>query len=276
VSGATTPRDAVTNDLAGHWALILGASSGHGAGAAIEFARAGMNVFGVHLDLRATLPNARRVVNEIRELGGRAEFFNANAADPAKRRLIVEQVRSRLGQGAHLRLLMHSLAFGTLRPYVPEERGQAVTQKQVEMTLDVMAHSLVYWVQDLLYAGLLAPGSKVFAMTSAGSHRVFPAYGPTGAAKAALEYHVKHLAVELSSRGIAVNAIQAGVTDTPALRKIPGHEQMLQVGLERNPGGRITTPKDVARTMLVLAGSDSAWLTGNTIKVDGGEDLTML
>ena len=263
----------LSDGLEGRWALILGASSGHGGGAAMEFARAGMNVFGVHLDLRQTLPNAQRVVDYIKDMGGEAVFFNVNAADEQKRRAVVGEIRERLAPGTNLRILMHSLAFGTLRPYLPADRKEAVNQKQVEMTLDVMANSLVYWVQDLFYSGLLGAGSKVFAMTSAGSHRVLPNYGPTGAAKATLEYHVKHLAVELAARGIAVNAIQAGVTDTPALRKIPGHEQMLEFGREHNPGGRLTVPDDVARTMVQLAADDRPWLTGNVIHVDGGEDL---
>jgi NAD(P)-dependent dehydrogenase (short-subunit alcohol dehydrogenase family) len=262
--------------LKGKWALILGASSGHGAATAIELARHGMNIFGVHLDLRATLPNAQRVIHHIQDLGCQAVFFNTNAADDAKRQMVLEAIRERLSPGEHIKVLMHSLAFGTLRPYVPANREEAVTRAQMEMTLDVMAHSLVYWVQDMFYKGLLGPGSKVFAMTSAGSHRVYPTYGPVGAAKAALEYHVKHLAVELASRGIAVNAIQAGVTDTPALRKIPGHEVMLQYAREHNPGGRITTPEDVARAIARLSQDDFPWLTGNIIRVDGGEDLVMI
>jgi enoyl-[acyl-carrier protein] reductase III len=262
--------------LKGKWALILGASSGHGAATAIELARHGMNIFGVHLDLRATLPNAQRVIHHIQDLGCQAVFFNTNAADDAKRQMVLEAIRERLSPGEHIKVLMHSLAFGTLRPYVPANREEAVTRAQMEMTLDVMAHSLVYWVQDMFYKGLLGPGSKVFAMTSAGSHRVYPTYGPVGAAKAALEYHVKHLAVELASRGIAVNAVQAGVTDTPALRKIPGHEVMLQYAREHNPGGRITTPEDVARAIARLSQDDSPWLTGNIIRVDGGEDLVMI
>ncbi len=262
--------------LKGKWALILGASSGHGAATAIELARHGMNIFGVHLDLRATLPNAQRVIHHIQDLGCQAVFFNTNAADDAKRQMVLEAIRERLSPGEHVKVFMHSLAFGTLRPYVPANREEAVTRAQMEMTLDVMAHSLVYWVQDMFYKGLLGPGSKVFAMTSAGSHRVYPTYGPVGAAKAALEYHVRHLAVELASRGIAVNAIQAGVTDTPALRKIPGHEVMLQYALEHNPGGRITTPEDVARAIARLSQDDSPWLTGNIIRVDGGEDLVMI
>ncbi len=266
----------MNDNLKDKWALILGASSGHGAGTAMELARTGMNIFGVHLDLRSTLPQAQRVVQYIQDLGRQAVFFNLNAADADKRAQVVAAVRERLAPDQHLRVLMHSLAFGTLRPYVPADPKEAVSQKQMEMTLDVMAHSLVYWVQDLLYPGLLGTGSKVFAMTSAGSHRIFPSYGPTGCAKAALEYHVRHLAVELSSRGIAVNAIQAGVTDTPALRKIPGHELMLEYGREHNPGGRITTPEDVARTIALITREDSAWVTGNVIQVDGGEDLVML
>lgn len=266
----------LSDPLAGRWALILGASSGHGAGAACRLAAAGMNIFGVHLDRRATLPNARRVIDYIRDLGREASFFNVNAADAEKRRTVVQAVRSRLAPGERLRIVMHSLAFGTLRPYVPPDRADAVTQRQVEMTLDVMAHSLIYWVQDLVYEDLLGPGSKVFAMTSAGSHRIYPEYGPTGAAKAALEYHVRHLAVELASRGIAVNAIQAGVTDTPALRKIPGYQKMLEFGRANNPSGRITTPEDVAGAILALARDDSPWLTGNVIRVDGGEDLLMI
>ncbi len=262
--------------LKGKWALVLGASSGHGAATALELARHGMNIFGVHLDTRATLPNAQRVQAQIQDLGCEAVFFNTNAADDQKRQQVLERVRQRLPEGEHVRVLMHSLAFGTLRPYVPPERGQAVTRSQMEMTLDVMAHSLVYWVQDMYYLGLLGPGSKVFAMTSAGSHRVFPDYGPVGAAKAALEYHVKHLAVELARRGIAVNAIQAGVTDTPALRKIPGHERMLEFAAKYNPGGRITTPQDVARAIAALSQDDSPWLTGNVICVDGGEDLVLI
>ncbi|HXG42355.1 MAG TPA: SDR family oxidoreductase [Dehalococcoidia bacterium] len=262
--------------LKGKWALVLGASSGHGAATALELARQGMNIFGVHLDTRATLPNAQRIQAQIQDLGCEAVFFNTNAADDAKRRQVLEEVRRRVPEGEHVRVLLHSLAFGTLRPYVPVDRAEAVSRSQMEMTLDVMAHSLVYWVQDMYYLGLLGPGSKVFAMTSAGSHRVFPNYGPVGAAKAALEYHVKHLAVELARRGIAVNAIQAGVTDTPALRKIPGHERMLEFAAHYNPGGRITTPEDVARAIVALSQDESPWLTGNVICVDGGEDLVLI
>ena len=120
------------------------------------------------------------------------------------------------------------------------------------MTADVMAHSLVYWTRDLFHAGLIGDGSRVFAMTSEGAHRAVPTYGPVSAAKAALESHVRQLALELIQHGVTVNAIRAGVTDTPALRRIPGHEELKSVAEARNPGGRLTQPEDVGEALVAL------------------------
>jgi enoyl-[acyl-carrier protein] reductase III len=110
-------------------------------------------------------------------------------------------------------------------------------------------------------------------MTSAGGHRVWPAYGAVSAAKAALESHIRQLAVELAPSGISVNALQAGVTDTPAARRIPGSDKMFSLALESNPGKRLTTPEDVAELIVALSLCGSTWSTGNVIRVDGGEDL---
>jgi enoyl-[acyl-carrier-protein] reductase (NADH) len=141
------------------------------------------------------------------------------------------------------------------------------------MTLDVMAHSLVYWAQDVVGRGLMGAGGRIFAMTSSGGTRVLPYYGPVSAAKAALESHVRQLAVELAPRSIAANAIRAGVTATPAARKIPGYDSLEDWARKRNPSGRLTTPDDVARAIVALSHPDTAWITGNVIGVDGGEDV---
>ena len=253
------------------WALILGASSGFGEATSLELARRGMDIVGVHLDRRSTMPNVERIVAEIRGLGRQAEFFNVNAADEEKRREVLSAISAK---GAKVRVLMHSLAFGTLRPFLQPEPKEALTRQQMEMTLDVMAHSLVYWTQDLLAGGLFAPGARIYAMTSTGSGRVWATYGAVSAAKAALESHIRQLALELAPHAISANAIMAGVTDTPAARKIPGSEKMMEVARERNPHKRLTVPGDVAAAIAALTYGPAGWITGNTICVDGGEEIS--
>jgi len=258
------------------WALILGASSGFGAASSLALARHGFNIAGVHLDRRATAANAENIAAEILGMGLKALFFNTNAADPERRSEIVQAIRENAlscHENAGIRVMLHSLAFGTLKPYIADDAAGSIKPADMNMTLDVMAHSFVYWTQDLFAAGLLQRGAKVFAMTSAGGHRVWPTYGAVSAAKAALESHVRQLAVELAPHGIAVNAIQAGVTDTPAARRIPGSEKMFSRALEANPGKRLTIPEDVAHLIVALSSCESSWATGNVIRVDGGEDL---
>ena len=256
------------------WALILGVSSGFGEATSLELARSGYDIIGVHLDRRSTLPHVETVIDGVRAAGRQALFFNVNAADPERREEVLSRASEALGPSGVVAVLLHSLAFGNLRPYIADNPQDAITAAQMDMTLTVMAHSLVYWAQDLVHRGMMRRGGKIFAMTSAGGSRVLPNYGAVSAAKAALESHVRQLTMELAPRGIAVNAIRAGVTDTPALRKIPGHEIIAETALKRNPSGRLTTTEDVARAIAALCRPGTDWMSGNVIGVDGGEDVT--
>jgi len=260
---------------AGPYALVLGASSGFGGATALELARHGMDIFGVHLDRRGTMPVVGALLAEIDKAGRKATYFNVNAADAENRAEVVKTIADRLNkEGAALRVVLHSLAFGTLKPFISEEDPkERLSQAQMEMTLDVMANSLVYWAQGLYAAGLLGEGSRIYAMTSAGSTRVVPTYGAVSAAKAALESHVRQLAMELAPNGVTVNAIRAGVTDTPALRRIPVHDRLMEHAAAGNPSGRMTTPEDIARAIATLATDATGWMTGNVIGIDGGEDI---
>lgn len=259
------------SNVKGRWALVLGASSGFGEAIALKLAEMGMNIAGVHLDRKASLPHVEEITSKIKALGSKAMFFNVNAAAKEKRAEVLAEIAKQAEGGIHC--LVHSLAFGTLKPFIAREEKERISQDQMEMTLDVMANSLVYWTQDLFEKNLLPNGARIYAMTSSGGTRVWPTYGAVSGAKAALESHCRQLALELAPHQISVNAIRAGVTDTPALRKIPGNEKMVQIAQERNPWGRLTTPQDVANTIALLVLQESAWLTGNTLGVDGGEDI---
>src|SRR5204862_7725110 len=138
--------------------------------------------------------------------------ISMTAADDERRAAALEQLGGRFAASRAKRrepfvhVVMHSLAFGSLVPYLTTDPKDGVDRKKMEMTQDVMANSLVYWVQDLWRAGFLGQGSRIFAMTSEGSTRVVPSYGVVSSAKAALESHVRQLAMELARLGPGVTA----------------------------------------------------------------------
>ncbi len=255
------------------WALVLGASSGFGGASALALAKNGYNIIGVHLDRLATMPTVQALVKKIEKLGQKALFYNINAADQLRRNDVLDELTEMFAgkEQGKVNVLIHSLAFGSLRPYVAKNPNDCVSQAQMVMTLDVMAHSLVYWTQGLIQRDIFAEGGRIFGLTSAGSQTVIPNYGAVSAAKAAMEAHIRQLAVELGCMRITANALMAGVTDTPALRKIPLNEKMMASAKLKNPGGRLTTPEDIGNAIVLLCDPRADWISGNVIGVDGGE-----
>ncbi|MDP9047776.1 MAG: SDR family oxidoreductase, partial [Bacteroidota bacterium] len=89
--------------------------------------------------------------------------------------------------------------------------------------------------------------------------------------KASLESLAKYMAVEFSPFGIKTNLIQAGITATLSLKKIPGSDKLLDIAKTRNPMGRITQPDDVAKVIYLLCTDEAYWINGSIIHADGGE-----
>ena len=111
-------------------------------------------------------------------------FFNVNAAQEGNRLEVLESLAGDIEEnGGTVAVLMHSLAFGTLKPFISPD---ALSKRNMDMTLDVMAHSLVYWAQGLVERGLMGKGGRIFAMTSSGSNRVIHSYGAVSAACASV------------------------------------------------------------------------------------------
>jgi len=256
------------------WAVILGGSSGFGLATAKKLARHGMNLCLVHRDRRAALAAVEREFGELRATGVRLLAFNADATSAEERRRIVGELGAALRPAGSVRLLMHSIAFGNLKPLAADgDASTALSEDDFAHTIHAMGTSLVGWAQELLGAGLLGPDARVLSMTSEGNSVAWKGYAAVSAAKAALEAVSRSMAVELAPFGIRTNVLQAGVTDTPALRLIPGSEGLKASALQRNPFRRLTTPHDVANVVYLLCREEASWINGALIRVDGGEHV---
>ncbi|MBE2256693.1 MAG: SDR family oxidoreductase [Ignavibacteria bacterium] len=260
------------------YALILGASSGFGKSISLALAKDGVNIIGVHLDRSSTMPEVEKLIEDIRACGVEARFYNVNAADSGKRKMIIDETTELFNNNpeSEIKVMLHSLAFGTLKPFIADDPMQEMNQKNIEMTLDVMANSFIYWTQDIVRNKLMKSGGKIYCMTSSGGRKQIESYGAISAAKACLESYTRQLSMELAGKGIAVNALMAGVTDTPALRKIPGTEKIINNALQRNHHGRLTHTTDVADFILDNYKNNSSWFTGNIVNLDGGESVVEL
>jgi NAD(P)-dependent dehydrogenase (short-subunit alcohol dehydrogenase family) len=157
----------------------------------------------------------------------------------------------------------------------PEYPSHAFLEEEdFARTIHSMGTSLLGWVQSLRERGMFADDARVFGLTSEGNTVAWKGYAAVSAAKVALESLARSMAVELAPYGIRTNVIQAGVTDTPALRAIPGHEHLKAQARLRNPFDRLTTPRDVANVIYLLSTDEASWINGELIRVDGGEHIS--
>jgi NAD(P)-dependent dehydrogenase (short-subunit alcohol dehydrogenase family) len=147
-------------------------------------------------------------------------------------------------------------------------------EEDMARTIHSMGTSLLGWTQALRERSMFAPDARVLGLTSEGNSVAWKGYAAVAAAKVALESVSRSIAVEMAQFGIRSNIVQAGVTDTPALRLIPGSGHLKAQARTRNPFGRLTTPEDVADAIYLLSLPEAAWINGDVIRVDGGERIS--
>ncbi|MEP3371313.1 MAG: SDR family oxidoreductase [Maribacter dokdonensis] len=255
-----------------YWALILGGSSGLGLATAKKLALHGYHIIIIHRDRRADMDIIEEHFNEIEALGNQLLAMNVDALNDEKRKGIIDDIRQKLPLGHKIKVMVHSVAKGTLKPMY-SKTAPILTDVDFRITFDAMALSLFDWTKALETATLFADDTRVISFTSEGNSKALPNYSAVSVAKVALEALTRSIALEFASVGIKANCIQAGITMTKSLSMIPGFEQIKENALSRNPNNRLTTPEDIANAVYLLTTDEAKWITGTVIKVDGGESL---
>ena len=255
-----------------YWALILGGSSGLGLATAKKLASHGYHILIMHRDRRAAMDEIEKEFDEIRAFGNELIAMNVDVLNAEKRADIISNIQQQLPEGHQIKVLIHSVAKGTLKPMYSKSRPTLV-DTDFRITFDAMALSLYDWTKALVIANLFSDDTRIISFTSEGNTKALPNYSAVSVAKVALEALTRSIALEFAPIGIKANCIQAGITMTKSLSMIPGYERIKENALKRNPQNRLTTPEDVANAVYLLTMDEASWITGTVIKVDGGESL---
>jgi enoyl-[acyl-carrier protein] reductase III len=255
-----------------YWAIILGGSAGLGLASAKKLAAHGCHIIIVHRNSKADAAIIEKEFENIKANGVELITFNKDAMSAEKRGLILEEIKNRLGEKGKVRVLLHSIAKGNLKPMVADE-GPALQNDDLHLTLETMAISLYDWTKLIFDNRLFTADARVISFTSQGNTKAWKGYAAVSAAKAALEAITRNIALEFAPYGIRANCIQAGATDTVSFRMIPGYDELKERSVKQNPFKRLTTPEDIANVVYLLSKDEAAWINGSIIIADGGEHI---
>ncbi len=256
-----------------YWALILGGSSGLGLATAKKLAHHGCNICIIHRNRRSELTVIENEFSQIKNEGVELLSFNVDAFKEEERESIIEQLKVKLSAKGKIRVLVHSVAKGNLKPMIGNDKP-TLKNDDFQLTINAMAISLYDWTKALFDQQLFASDTRIISFTSEGNTKAWRNYAAVSAAKVTLEAITRNIALEFAPYGIRANCIQAGVTDTASLRAIPGSDKIKEHSLMRNPFKRLTTPEDVANVVYLLCKDEAAWINGCVIPVDGGEHIS--
>ena len=235
--------------------LVTGGTRGIGKAIALRLASEGASR--IALGYLRNDKAAKAAADEIRAAGAEPILVRGNVAS--------EKVVAEFASHGPYAAVVHNAATGVIKPALETE------DKHWDWTLNANARALLSLTRAC--APDMQSGSSIVAVSSLGAQRVLENYVLVGTSKAALESVVRYLAVELSPRGIRVNAVSAGVVETEALDHFPNREQMLRAGKTRTPAGRLVEPEDVAGVVAFLCSPDADMLRGHTLIMDGGYSL---
>jgi NAD(P)-dependent dehydrogenase (short-subunit alcohol dehydrogenase family) len=244
--------------LEGKTALVTGGSAGIGLAAARRFAAEGAHVF---------VTGRRRLELEVAvaSIGGDVTGFPSDVADLDDLDRLMEAIFQR---GRRLDVVFANAGGGGFVPL-----GQ-ITPEQFDKTFAINVRGTLFTVQKAL--PLLNDGASIVLSGSSAATNGTPAFSVYAASKAAIRSFGRTWAAELANRGIRVNTIVPGPTDTPGLSALaPDPEQaqgLLNAIAGQVPLGRLGQPEEIANAVLFLASSESSFMTGGEIFIDGGSE----
>jgi 3-oxoacyl-[acyl-carrier protein] reductase len=245
--------------LTGKTALVTGASRGIGRAGALALARAGAQIL-VHYGRGAA--EAEAVVTEIRNAGGRATAVAADLSAPDGPHKLAKQVRAIVGD--RLDILFANAGISVSASI----EDTSIEDFDRQFAINVRAP--FFLVQQLL--PILGSGSSVILVSSLAAHSAVGTLSAYAATKGAVSTLVTHFAAALGARGIRVNAVAPGVVETDMsnfAKTVAGREATLSMQTLK----RIAQPDDIAGVVAFLASDDARWITGETVRVDGGSKL---
>lgn len=241
----------MTRKLEGKVAVVTGGSAGIGLGAAKRFAEEGAQVF-------ITGRRQSELDKAVAEIGGTAAAIQGDASSLADIDRIYEIVKAKAGRIDVLFANVGIYEFGTL--------GE-ITEDHFDKTFNTNVRGLLFTVQKAL--PLLSTGSSVILTGSIASIKGSPAFSVYNASKAAIRSFARSWIIDLKSRGIRVNVLSPGHTQTPGLSVLL--DETVRDAMNANvPLGRMGTPDDIAKAAIFLASDDSSYVTGIELFVDGG------
>lgn len=247
------------SNLAGKTALVTGASRGIGRASALALGKAGAQVL-VHYNGGGK--DATAVVAEIRKAGGKAEKVTADLRASDGPHALAERVRAIVG--ARLDILVASA--GIAKAATIEE----TTVEDFDALFAVNVRAPYFLLQQLL--PVMCKGSSVVLLSSLAAHASVGTLSAYAATKGAIDTLVKHFAAALGQRGIRVNAVAPGVvpTDMSSFAKTKAGEDFT-LGIQALK--RMAQPDDIGAAIVFLASDEARWITGDTLRVDGGSKL---
>ena len=246
-------------NLVGKTALVTGASRGIGRAIALALAKAGAQVV-VHYGSGAT--EATAVVAEIAKAGGRADAVGADLSAPDGPHQLARQVRALVGD--RLDIVVANAGISKAATI------EATTVADFDQLFAVNVRAPFFLIQQLL--PILGTGGSVVLVSSLAAHAVVGTLAAYAATKGAIDTLVKHFAAVLGERGIRVNAVAPGVvaTDMSSFTKTDAGRN---TALGMQALKRLAQPDDIGGVVAFLASDDARWITGDTVRVDGGSKL---